>query len=77
MRGMTLEWVIETNIHADHLSEAPYIQQKLSGETGVGARITEIQKIFGKIFNEARNFSGTGRSLTPCSKTALHTPSVG
>lgn len=59
-RGLTLEWIIETHVHADHLSAAPYIQQKLGGKTGVGARITEIQQTFGKIFNEGTEFQRDG-----------------
>ncbi len=59
-RGLTLEWIIETHVHADHLSAAPYIQQKLGGRTGVGARITEIQHTFGKIFNEGTEFQRDG-----------------
>lgn len=60
MRGLILEWIIETHVHADHLSAAPYIQQKLGGKTGVGARITEIQQTFGKIFNEGTEFERDG-----------------
>ena len=59
-RGLTLEWIIESHVHADHLSAAPYLQQKLGGRTGVGARITEIQKTFGKIFNEGTEFQQDG-----------------
>ena len=59
-RGLALEWIIETHVHADHLSAAPYIQQKLGGKTGVGARITEIQQTFGKIFNEGTEFQRDG-----------------
>ncbi len=59
-RGLTLEWIIETHVHADHLSAAPYIQQKLGGRTGVGSRITEIQHTFGKIFNEGTEFQRDG-----------------
>lgn len=59
-RGLTLEWIIETHVHADHLSAAPYLQQKLGGKTGVGARITEIQKTFGKVFNEGTEFQQDG-----------------
>ena len=40
-RGLTLEWIIETHVHADHLSAAPYIQQKLGGKIGVGHKITD------------------------------------
>ncbi len=59
-RGLTLEWIIETHVHADHLSAAPYIQQKLGGKVGVGARITEVQKVFGKVFNEGTEFQRDG-----------------
>jgi len=59
-RGLTLEWIIETHVHADHLSAAPYIQQKLGGKIGVGARIAEVQDTFGKIFNEGTEFQRDG-----------------
>ncbi|MEC7257743.1 MAG: MBL fold metallo-hydrolase, partial [Pseudomonadota bacterium] len=38
-KGLTLEWIIETHVHADHLSAAPYIQQALGGKIGIGAKI--------------------------------------
>lgn len=57
---LTLEWIIETHVHADHLSAAPYIQQKLGGKIGVGARIKEVQHTFGKIFNEGTEFQRDG-----------------
>ena len=59
-RGLKLEWIIETHVHADHLSAAPYIQDKLGGKIGVGARITEIQDTFGKVFNEGTEFQRDG-----------------
>jgi len=59
-RGLTLEWLIETHVHADHLSGAPYIQQKLGGKIGVGEKITVIQDTFGKIFNEGTEFQRDG-----------------
>lgn len=59
-RGLALEWIIETHVHADHLSAAPYIQDKLGGKIGVGARITEIQDTFGKVFNEGTEFQRDG-----------------
>lgn len=59
-RGLRLEWIIETHVHADHLSAAPYIQQKLGGKIGVGARIIEVQHTFGKIFNEGTRFQRDG-----------------
>tara|TARA_B110000908_G_scaffold102761_1_gene121128 strand:+ start:7652 stop:8533 length:882 start_codon:yes stop_codon:yes gene_type:complete len=59
-RGLTLDWIIETHIHADHLSAAPYIQQKLGGKIGVGEKIMVIQETFGKIFNEGTEFQRDG-----------------
>lgn len=59
-RGLTLDWIIETHVHADHLSAAPYIQQKLGGKVGVGERIMEVQNTFGKIFNEGTEFQRDG-----------------
>ncbi|WP_135505791.1 MBL fold metallo-hydrolase [Roseovarius aestuariivivens] len=59
-RGLRLEWIIETHVHADHLSAAPYIQQKVGGKIGVGARIIEVQETFGKIFNEGTEFQRDG-----------------
>ncbi|WP_269932932.1 MBL fold metallo-hydrolase [Aminobacter sp. HY435] len=58
--GWSLEWLIETHIHADHLSAAPYIQEKLGGRLGVGEHITVIQNTFGKIFNEGTDFQRDG-----------------
>jgi len=59
-QGMSLEWIIETHVHADHLSAAPYIQDKLGGKIGVGVGIKEIQNTFGKIFNEGTEFQRDG-----------------
>lgn len=59
-RGLTLEWIIETHVHADHLSAAPYLQDKLGGKIGVGAGIVAIQETFGKIFNEGTEFQRDG-----------------
>lgn len=58
--GLQLEWIIETHVHADHLSAAPYIQQKLGGKIGVGDKILLIQETFGKIFNEGTEFQRDG-----------------
>lgn len=59
-RGLILDWIIETHVHADHLSAAPYIQQKLGGKIGVGEKILVIQETFGKIFNEGTEFQRDG-----------------
>ncbi len=58
--GLELEWLIETHVHADHLSAAPYIQEKLGGKIGVGANIKVVQDVFGKIFNEGTEFERDG-----------------
>lgn len=59
-RGLKLEWIIETHVHADHLSAAPYIQQELGGKIGVGEGIMIVQETFGKIFNEGTEFQRDG-----------------
>ena len=58
--GGKLEWIIETHVHADHLSAAPYIQQKLGGKIGVGEKIMVVQETFGKVFNEGTEFQRDG-----------------
>ena len=59
-QGLRLEWIIETHVHADHLSAAPYIQEKLGGKIGVGSKITVVQDVFGKVFNEGTDFQRDG-----------------
>ncbi|SHK91616.1 Glyoxylase, beta-lactamase superfamily II [Roseovarius marisflavi] len=59
-RGLTLDWIIETHVHADHLSAAPYIQAKLGGKIGVGEKIMVVQDTFGKVFNEGTEFQRDG-----------------
>ncbi|MEZ5870843.1 MAG: MBL fold metallo-hydrolase [Nitratireductor sp.] len=58
--GLKCEWLIETHVHADHLSGAPYIQSKLGGKLGIGANITVVQDTFGKVFNEGTEFQRDG-----------------
>ncbi|KAB7613717.1 MBL fold metallo-hydrolase [Amylibacter sp. SFDW26] len=57
---LDLQWIIETHVHADHLSAAPYIQEKLGGKMGIGENITIIQDTFGKVFNEGTEFQRDG-----------------
>ncbi len=59
-RGLTVEWVLETHVHADHLSAAPYVQQLLGGKLGIGARICVVQDVFGKAFNAGTEFARDG-----------------
>mgnify|MGYP000944376259 CR=1 FL=1 len=58
--GLTVEWLIETHAHADHLSAAPYIQGKLGGKLGIGEHIVTVQTVFGKVFNEGTEFRRDG-----------------
>ncbi|MEE9333124.1 MAG: MBL fold metallo-hydrolase [Granulosicoccaceae bacterium] len=58
--SLQLEWLIETHVHADHLSAAPYIQAKLGGKLGIGDQITVVQETFGKVFNEGTEFERDG-----------------
>ncbi|MDA5094532.1 MBL fold metallo-hydrolase [Aliiroseovarius sp. KMU-50] len=57
---LKLEWLIETHVHADHLSAAPYIQGQLGGKIGIGSQIIVVQDVFGKIFNEGTEFQRDG-----------------
>ncbi len=57
---LKLEWIIETHVHADHLSAAPYIQNALGGKIGIGDKIMVVQDTFGKIFNEGTEFQRDG-----------------
>ncbi len=59
-RGLTVDWIIETHVHADHLSAAPYLQEKLGGKVGIGANIKVVQETFGKVFNEGTEFQRDG-----------------
>ena len=58
--NLVVEWLIETHVHADHLSGAPYLQSKLGGKIGIGAQITVVQETFGKVFNEGTEFQRDG-----------------
>ncbi|SDN18009.1 MBL fold metallo-hydrolase [Vreelandella arcis] len=58
--GLSVEWILETHVHADHLSAAPYLQDTLGGKTGIGAKIIEVQEIFGKAFNAGTEFARDG-----------------
>ena len=57
---LTVDWVLETHVHADHLSAAPYLQEQLGGKIGIGENITVIQDTFGKVFNEGTEFQRDG-----------------
>ena len=59
-KGLRLDWILETHVHADHLSAAPYLQERLGGRLGIGDRITIVQETFGKVFNEGTRFARDG-----------------
>lgn len=59
-QGLEVRWVIETHAHADHLSAAPYLQEKLGGELLIGSEIVTVQNVFGKVFNEGTEFQRDG-----------------
>lgn len=85
-RGLTLDWLIETHVHADHLSAAPYIQSKLGGKIGISEHIVRVQDVFGKIFNAGTEFERDGSQFDQLFKDgdeyqigkitakAIHTP---
>jgi glyoxylase-like metal-dependent hydrolase (beta-lactamase superfamily II) len=58
--GLVVEWILETHVHADHLSAAPYLQERLGGMIGIGEKITVVQDVFGKVFNEGTEFRRDG-----------------
>lgn len=57
---LTVEWVLETHVHADHLSAAPYLKSKLGGKLGIGAEITQVQQVFARLFNTGADFARDG-----------------
>jgi len=59
-RGLAIEWILETHVHADHLSAAPYLQEKLRGRVAIGTHVTTVQNTFQKIFNVTDSFATDG-----------------
>ena len=58
--GLELKWILETHVHADHLTAATYIKARLGGETGIGSQVSEVQKTFGALFNAESGFACDG-----------------
>jgi glyoxylase-like metal-dependent hydrolase (beta-lactamase superfamily II) len=58
--GLDVHWLLESHVHADHLSAAPYLQEALGGKIGIGDRIQVVQDTFGKVFNEGTEFQRDG-----------------
>ena len=83
---LSVEWILETHVHADHLTAAPYLKEKLVGQIGVGAGITVVQEGFSKIFNTGSEFTTDGSQFDrlfadgerlvvgPMTIEILHTP---
>ncbi|MEJ8810469.1 MBL fold metallo-hydrolase [Variovorax ureilyticus] len=84
--GATVQWILETHVHADHLSAAPYLKDALGGQLGIGQQITTVQQVFGSLFNSGDEFARDGRqfdhlfaddesfSIGSLKARAIHTP---
>ncbi|QNK03119.1 MBL fold metallo-hydrolase [Dyella telluris] len=85
-QGLDVEWVIDTHVHADHLSAAPYVQSVLGGKLAIGEHIREVQETFGEVFNAGSEFRRDGSQfdhlfqdgeryrLGSIDAVAMHTP---
>ncbi|MBU1357702.1 MAG: MBL fold metallo-hydrolase [Gammaproteobacteria bacterium] len=84
--GLKVGWLLETHVHADHLSAAPYLQKRVGGTIGIGSHISQVQKVFGKLFNAGPDFARDGSqfghlfddgetfSIGSLKARAIHTP---
>ena len=63
-------WILETHVHADHLTGAPYLRERLGGNIAISDQITVVQKTFGAVFNERPILRGTAHSSIVCCRTA-------
>ena len=84
--GATVQWILETHVHADHLSAAPYLKEHLGGQIGIGQQITAVQEVFGALFNTGTTMVRDGSqfdhlfadgecvSLGALQLRAMHTP---
>jgi glyoxylase-like metal-dependent hydrolase (beta-lactamase superfamily II) len=82
----SVEWILETHVHADHLSAATYLQETLGGKVAIGSHIKVVQKVFGALFNAGDDFSRDGKqfdqllddgqpfSIGNLQARAMHTP---
>ena len=62
-QGLTVEWILETHVHADHLTAAPYLKERLGGKIAIGARIDQVQNVFKKVFHAEESFATDGRQF--------------
>ena len=58
--GLTVKWILETHVHADHLSAAPYLKEKVGGQIGIGSKIGLVQGVFKDVFNAGPEFKSDG-----------------
>jgi glyoxylase-like metal-dependent hydrolase (beta-lactamase superfamily II) len=58
--NLTVDWILETHVHADHLSAAPYLQRQMGGTIGIGGHVTDVQKVFGDLFDAGPGFARDG-----------------
>jgi glyoxylase-like metal-dependent hydrolase (beta-lactamase superfamily II) len=84
--GAQVQWLLETHVHADHLSAAPYLQSQLGGQIAIGRHITTVQQVFGTLFNAGPEFARDGSqfqrlfedgdqfSIGSVTARAMHTP---
>ena len=85
-QGLEVDWILETHVHADHLSGAPYIKERLGGLLGIGEHVRLVQDVFGKVFNAGTEFQRDGSqfdhlfvdgerfTVGELDAVALHTP---
>ncbi len=57
---LTVEWILETHVHADHVTAAPYLRRELGGKTGIGRHVTTVQGVFSELFNSEADFRTDG-----------------
>ncbi|WP_349568410.1 MBL fold metallo-hydrolase [Azotobacter salinestris] len=62
-QGLSVQWILETHVHADHLSAGHYLKERLGGQLAIGDRITVVQNTFGKLFNAEAEFATDGRQF--------------
>ena len=60
---VNVRWLLETHVHADHLSAAPYLKEKVGGQIAIGAQVIRVQEVFGKLFNAGQDFKRDGRQF--------------